>query len=344
MRQKVKNVAILIVFCLLLPYVLAVVTGKTGQMESGFAQEGISVVVVSGSGRQKIPEKLYLTGAMAASIPGSMLDNMEEEMLKAQAVVLRTNLYAAYIREGDKSDRSVENDAVGQPFLNKQQMRSLWGEEYEAQYGKCFRAVERTRGEIMTYGGIPVNVPYFYVSAGVTRDGAQVLGAEGYPYLSSVECPQDMLCPQYSVKFTYSERVFWEKLDAFLNESKTDGDSESIQERQDAVGRKVNVLKTNGRNVSDFTLKRDSADYVLGVTDETTGHTYAGEALRTYLELPSSCFYWKQEKGNVEIIVKGQGHGIGMSQFGANELAKQGKNYTEILENFFYQMNLQKNE
>lgn len=322
MRQKMKDAVILFLFCILLPYTLAVLTGKAGQMEIGFAEDGISVIVVSGSGRQKIPETIYLTGALAASIPSSMPEDMKEEMLKAQAVVLRTNLYAAYIRDGNKSDRSVGSDAVGQQFLNGRQMRDLWGEEYDAQHEKCRRAVEQTRGEIMTYGGIPVKTPYFYVSAGMTRDGAEALGAEEYPYLTSVECPQDMLCPEYSVKFTYSERVFWEKMNTFLSENEA----------------------LAGRNVSEFTLKRDSADYVLLFTDGTTGHTYSGEALRTYLNLPSSCFEWKQEKGKVEIIVKGQGHGIGMSQFCANELAKQGKNYSEILKTFFMKMNLQKNE
>lgn len=331
MKQQVKNAIILVIFCICLPYVLAVLTGTVGREETGLAEHGVSIIVVSESGRQKIPETLYLTGAIAASIPDRISDELAEEMLKAQAVVLRTNLYAAYLREGDKSDRSVENSVIAQPFLNQQQMRALWGDEYEEQYERCRRAVERTHGEIMTYEGIPVKAPYFYVSAGETRDGAEVLGAEGYSYLSSVECGQDMLCPQYSVKITYSERVFWEKLDAFLN---ANGEDKTPEDGK----------KAGERNLSDFALKRDSADYVLIITDETTGNTYAGEAFRAFFELPSSCFYPEQKNGKVEIIVKGQGHGIGMSQFGANELAKQGKDYVEILENFFREIKLQKNE
>lgn len=324
MRHKIKKAVILLLFCILLPYMLAVFTGTVGDMQTGFCEEGISVIDVSGSGRQKIPETFYLIGAMAASVPDSMPDKMQDEMLKAQAVVLRTNLYAAYLLEGDKTDRSVENRAIGQTFLTAAQMRALWGEEYETQYERCKQAVEQTKGQIMTYGGIPIKAPYFYVSAGTTRDGAEALGEGNYPYLAAAECPQDMLCPKYSVKYTYSERVFWEKLRDFLTSQES--------------------KKTEERNVSEFALKRDSAGYVLTMTDEASGHTYAGEALRACFDLPSSCFDWKQEKGKVEIVVKGQGHGIGMSQFCANELAKQGKGYIEILETFFLQIKLQKNE
>lgn len=327
MKQRIKSIGTVLLFCILFPSVLGIFNGQAEHTEMDWESSGIDVVVVSANGTERIPEETYLIEAMAASVQSDMKD----ETFKAQAVVLRTNLYAAYIRDGNKSDRSVESNAVGQQFLNGRQMRDLWGEEYETQYERCRRAAEQTRGEIMTYGGIPVKAPYFYVSAGRTRDGAEALGAEEYPYLTSVECPQDMLCPEYSVKFTYSERVFWEKMNTFLSEDEEDEAS--------AVGQ-----KSNGRNVSEFTLKRDSADYVLLLTDEVTGHTYSGEALRAYLELPSSCFEWMQEKGKVEIIVKGQGHGIGMSQFCANELAKQGETYSEILKTFFMKMNLQKNE
>jgi stage II sporulation protein D len=79
--------------------------------------------------------------------------------------------------------------------------------------------------------------------------------------------------------------------------------------------------------------QRDQMGYIIQA--DIGGATLSGEELRTALSLPSSCFYCKEVDGQVRIVTKGVGHGVGMSQFGANSMAAQGKDYREILETYF---------
>ncbi|NLL78548.1 MAG: SpoIID/LytB domain-containing protein [Clostridiales bacterium] len=317
MKQKVKEIAVLLLFCILLPYALAMVTGKAGRGGEEAETGGIYVTETSLRGTKKISTEEYLVGGMAASIS----PEFEMETLKAQAVVLRTNLYEAYVREGNKAERAVEGEKVGQPYLTPCQMQTLWGADYEKWKERCTQAVRETTGEIMTYEGIPVKAPYFYVSAGRTREGAEAFPGESYPYLTAVECRQDMLCPEFSVRYTYSARILEEKLQEFWNSR-----GSSVAEAE----------------LSDWELTRDGSGYVVQITEPGSGKSCSGEAVREFLDLPSSCFEWEKEKNKIKITVKGKGHGIGMSQFGANELAKQGKDYRTILNVFFVEFRYKK--
>lgn len=318
LKHRLKNFSALLLFCILLPYTLAMLTGKAGRVEEKVETDGIYVTDTTSHGTERISEEAYLLGAMAASIS----PEFEMEALKAQAVLLRTNLYEAYIREGNKTERTVEDEAVGQQYLDYWQMRDLWGEKEEQWKERYMQAVRETAGEIMTYEGIPVQAPYFYVSAGRTRDASEVFRAEEHPYLTAVECPQDMLCPEFSVQYTYSARILDKKLQQFWEE-------------QGAASEE---------GIFAMELTRDNSGYIVQITDRKSGKSCSGEAMRAFLGLPSSCFEWKEENNKIIITVKGKGHGIGMSQFGANELAKQGKDSSAILNHFFHGIEIQKSE
>ena len=320
MQNRIRYAVNLFLFCILLPYAVAVLTGNAGETEKRVEKTGIFVTEDMGYGTERTDEEAYLTGALAASMP----QDVEAEALKAQAVVLRTNLYEAYIREGDQNERSVKAESIGQQYLTPRQMQTLWGEKYEEQSEKYRRVVEETSGEIMTYGGIPIKAPYFYVSAGATRNGGEALQEESCPYLLRVECPMDVLCPEYSVSLTYSEGVFWNKTDAFF-----DVKAEN---------------ETKKRKAEELLLERDESGYVLKITDQKSGKSGSGEAFRKAFDLPSSYFSIEQDGTKVILTVKGQGHGIGMSQYGAGVLAGQGKDYHEILTYFFQGIQIQKNE
>ena len=172
--------------------------------------------------------------------------------------------------------------------------------------------VEDTRGEILTYQGKPIDGAYHAVSSKRTRKGAEVPGQEDKAYLAGADSSQDIRSEDH-LHISYMEKEdMAKKLQLLLKGEKIDPkklpDSLKIAER-------------------------DSAGYVTKI--QYGDITLNGEAVREALGLPSACFYFSQLEDRVRITVKGLGHGLGMSQYGANEMAKEGKDYKEIL-NYYY--------
>ncbi len=173
--------------------------------------------------------------------------------------------------------------------------------------------VEDTRGEILTCKGKPIDAAYHAVSSKRTRNAAEVPGQEDKTYLASVDSSQDIKAEEYLAIVYMEKKEMAEKLEPLLEGEKVDPEKlpDSLKIRE-----------------------RDSAGYVTKI--QYGEITLNGEAVRAALGLPSACFYFSQLEGRVRITVKGLGHGLGMSQYGANEMAKEGKDYREIL-NYYYQ-------
>lgn len=173
--------------------------------------------------------------------------------------------------------------------------------------------VEDTRGEILTCKGKPIDAAYHAVSSKRTRNAAEVPGQEDKTYLASVDSSQDIKAEEYLTIVYMEKNEMAEKLEPLLEGEKVDPEKlpDSLKIRE-----------------------RDSAGYVTKI--QYGEITLNGEAVRAALGLPSACFYFSQLEGRVRITVKGLGHGLGMSQYGANEMAKEGKDYREIL-NYYYQ-------
>lgn len=172
--------------------------------------------------------------------------------------------------------------------------------------------VEDTKGEILTYKGEPIDAAYHAISSKQTRNAAEVPGQEDKDYLAGVDSSVDIGAEDY-LHISYMDREdMAEKLQPLLEDEKIDPeklpDSLKIEER-------------------------DSAGYVTKI--QYGDITLNGEAVREALDLPSSCFYFSLLDDRVRITVKGLGHGLGMSQYGANEMAKGGKDYKDIL-NYYY--------
>lgn len=167
-------------------------------------------------------------------------------------------------------------------------------------------AMKMTEGEIIVYDGKPINAQYHALSAGWTR------AVEGCPYLAGAECAKDVEAEGYlNVKYIDQEEFAAEIENSFLD---TNIDYEEIKED-------VKILK------------RDSSEYVTKV--QLGDNEVSGDEFRQAFGLLSDCFYISFEKGKIRIVTKGLGHGIGLSQNTAIELAEQGNNYCEILQYFF---------
>lgn len=300
MRERFKGAVSLLLVLLLLPCVCTILIN--GMPAAGVAkgqQEGAGGRNPQGEAEENM--ETYLVGVVAGEIPVTC----EGEAIKAQAVIARTNLQATLSREGGGE----------YSYLSVEEMEKLWGKENFLEYYEYVRGlVLETKGEILTYGGKAIDAPYHAVSAGWTRDG-DVLGGGAYPWLARVDCRSDVSAEQYLKIEMLSPEEFQARCQAARGEIRLGGDAAALL-GQVAI------------------TERDEGGYVLGM--EVGGLQMKGEEFRRAFGLNSSCFYLDNVEGEIRIITKGLGHGLGLSQWKANDLAKEGKNYREIL-GYFYQ-------
>lgn len=313
-RVRMRRCVMVLLFVLFLPCcVSAVWSGDRGyeewELESGLRESRIVVRVMGSKGEMEMSMEEYLYGCLPTVIPGEY----EMECLKAQAVLMRTYLIGRY-REAVESGKDVVEES-GDSYFTKPRLKELWGEEYAVKSEKVRQAVNQTRGIYAAYEGLPIEACFFRVSAGRTRDGNEVLGRE-IPYLKSVACPKDYLSEDYLTQISIKKK----ELERILGGSWGE-------------------------------IKCDSAGYCQNVTlyitnkegkEETIGKS--GEWLRQKLMLPSAFLLIEEEKKNMQFTSKGTGHGLGMSQFAANEMAKDGDDYSTILCYFFQNIALDKYE
>ena len=195
--------------------------------------------------------------------------------------------------------------------LSMEEMAALWGSQnLQAYYEIAKDAVTDTVGEILTFGQKPIYTAFHKVSAGATRAVDQLNG-EKTPYLTSVVCGMDITSPDYLTVRFFSKEEFQKALGL-----------SSIEE------------------LTDLKEEMDGAGYVKTV--QIKEKNFTGDEVRNLLELPSPCFYMKEIGEKMRLVVKGKGHGIGMSQYAACQQAKEGANYKEILDYFFPGTTLEK--
>ena len=248
----------------------------------------------------------YLTGVVRGEMPASF----EVEALKAQAAAERTYIY--YQMRGGRKTAHSDADICTDPnccnaWLSQESAAKKWGEhaaEYEA---KIEQAVQDTDGQVVLYQGAPILAAFHSSSAGKTAKSGDVWTSD-LPYLASVKSPEseDNVPNYYSVK-TLTTTEF---CDTF-HTSYPQADFSS-----DAAGWVQN-------------LTRNSSDRVESVT--IGGVTVSGTEVRSLYGLRSACFTVECGADGVTFHVTGYGHGVGMSQYGANELAREGKTWREIL-------------
>ena len=300
MKEKIKTFLCVLVLLCALPYIITMCFDRSDR-EDGNSD---AVIDLPGStdadGAADNTEDLeeYLIGVVAEQIPM----NYETEALKAQAVIARTNLLAAR-EKGEELPEGISRD----------ELLKLWGkEDFGNNYQKLVNAVKDTEGVVLTYQGSYIYAAFHAVSAGRTRSAAEALGNDKLPWLESVESDSDISSEAY-LKVVFLEKTdFTARLTAAFSGLALDG-----EKPLDSIVVSV----------------RDSAGYV---TELKNGEeTVNGEEFRNALGLSSACFYLKEVEGKIRIVTKGLVHGLGLSQYGANELAKKGTDYPEILSFYF---------
>lgn len=284
-RNKIKLFFAFLIILFLLPYIISVfINGKNAVQ--GADSDNASV---------------YLAEMLAGETDGGC----EIEALKAQAVVLRTELYRT----------EKEKQTLLDKCLTQTQMKKKWGTKYEENLKKCQQAVQETKGIVLWYHETFAWAPFHQSSNGKTRDVQEVLGNADYPYITAKECPLD--------------KAAEDEIQVHLIEYK------EIQKRcREFLVAEEQKKAENGYGYEDFEIQEwDSSGYVRKMRIGETICT--GDQFRDALKLPSSSFSFYEGPHGLKIATVGKGHGFGMSQWTAQEMAKDGKNYEEILQYFY---------
>jgi len=307
-RCRMKGWSMVFCLVLFLPYLVSVFwSGNEFRSDWQQVESDLeSRITIRIQGAEGI-RALSMEEYLYGCLPAVISADYESECLKAQAILLRTSLISVYKETAESGQ--VEMEETNNLYLSRKQLQEMWGSAFEENYEKIKQAVSDTKGIYITYDGEPIKACYFQVSAGRTRNGSEVAGMD-YPYLQSVECPKDYLSRNYLTQVTIKKSKLFQLL---------------------------------GGNI-EITEWEDSG-YISGtvLTGEET-IWISGDVIRSELDLSSSCFSLEEVKNEITFTVKGTGHGLGMSQFAANEMAKEGKDYNAILAYFFQNITMDKYE
>lgn len=267
---------------------------------------GVEVAVYRTTTKQmeKLPLEKYITGVVAAEMPA----NFEMEALKAQALTARTYIVRQILsgdRVGLPEGADTSDTEFHQVYKNEEDLKQIWGTEYSWKIKRIHEAVQATAGQILTYEGQPIEATFFSTSNGYTEN-SEDYWSNSFPYLRSVKSPWDKNSPKFSDQKIISIQDFETKLGVKVASGNEVG---TITER--TAGKRVGKVQINGKVLS-------------------------GKEIREKLGLKSSDFDWVIKGNNIVISTRGYGHGVGMSQYGANGMAAEGKNYQEIVK-YYYQ-------
>lgn len=259
---------------------------------------------------EEIPLDEYLYGVVSAEMPASY----EAEALKAQATVARTYTIYQTQNSGAKHEGAniCDSYACCQAWISKEDRFAKWEEsEREANWQKIVQAVNDTSGKVITYEGQPINAFFHSNSGGITESSVNIWGGIEYPYLKSVETSGEDSYSQYNSEVSFTR----EELVNTIKETHAD-----IQ---------INWEEENAIQIQEYTDSGRVRTIKFG------NISIAGTEARTILGLKSTNFVISYQDDKIIFSVIGYGHGVGMSQTGADSLAKQGSGYEEIIKHFY---------
>ena len=266
----------------------------------------VKVMSVSSKNITEMNLKDYLLGVVAAEVNPTY----HEEAIKAQIIASHTLLlYVKEHKNDDLGNADITDDSTQhQAFLTMEQQKEKWGENYDIYVSKISKCVDEVINLTMQYNDAYINSVFHSMSNGRTEKASDVWGGD-YPYLQSVPSVGDTLSPAHISTVRVSKKDFEDK------------------------------LKSHNVKLDDKPEK-----WLKGITNTDTGMVktikigdkmFKGTDIRNIFQLKSSTFTVEYKEENFIFTVKGYGHGVGMSQYGANHLASQGFTYEEILKHYY---------
>lgn len=241
---------------------------------------------------------LNMTDYLIGVVSSEMPASFNLEALKAQSVLART-----YALKAKQTGKKLTDTVNTQSYIDIDQMKNKWGNSFNTYYNKIKNAVENTNGEYLCYNGNYIEALYHSTNNGKTESSLDVFG-NYYPYLISVSSEYDKNASSYLRTISMPLDTISNKLGLSLN--------------NDSV---ISILSyTDGGNIKEININ---------------GNNFSGKKVRELLGLRSADFDIGISDNNANITTRGYGHGVGMSQYGANGMANAGYSYKDILSHYY---------
>ena len=241
---------------------------------------------------------LNMTDYLIGVVSSEMPASFNLEALKAQSVLART-----YALKAKQTGRKLTDTVSTQSYIDIDQMKNKWGNSFNTYYNKIKNAVENTNEEYLSYNGNYIEALYHSTNNGKTESSLDVFG-NYYPYLISVSSEYDKNASSYL-------RTINMPLDTISNKLGLNLNNDSV----------ISILSyTDGGNIKKININ---------------GNNFSGKKVRELLGLRSADFDISISDNNANITTRGYGHGVGMSQYGANGMANAGYSYKDILSHYY---------
>ena len=241
---------------------------------------------------------LNMTDYLIGVVSSEMPASFNFEALKAQSVLART-----YALKAKQTGKKLTDTVSTQSYIDIDQMKNKWGNSFNTYYNKIKNAVENTNEEYLSYNGNYIEALYHSTNNGKTESSLDVFG-NYYPYLISVSSEYDKNASSYLRTISMPLDTISNKLGLSLN--------------NDSV---ISILSyTDGGNIKEININ---------------GNNFSGKKVRELLGLRSADFDISISDNNANITTRGYGHGVGMSQYGANGMANAGYSYKDILSHYY---------
>ncbi|MBQ8807938.1 MAG: stage II sporulation protein D [Clostridia bacterium] len=290
-------------------YVISMQNSTKAKPKKNYTPSGgeISVYFTEEDKVKNMPLEEYICGVVSAEMPASF----ENEALKAQAVAARSYaIYRTRNKNPDHPDAAVCTDYTHcKAYMPRSKANEKWGEDAKKYSERIENAVYATKGEVITYNGEVALAVFHSQSGGGRTENSKDVWGGNVPYLVSVESHGEENAPNFYSTAVFSFNEFKEKIhskfpNAVINSYKDIGRTEKSE------GGSVKTIEIGGVKIS-------------------------GKDIRTLFSLRSSCFRIRADETTVTFEVTGYGHGVGMSQYGANTMAKEGYSYVDILTHYY---------
>ena len=303
MIKKILLFSCLIVF---IPLIVVSIFIRNDEITFNFTENSVVRVYRESINEiDKVPIEEYIVGVVAGEMPISF----QMEALKAQAVAARTYVMKQ-IEKNINNEYDVVDTVMNQVYLDKEYLMSVWNASYTENINKIKLAVLSTKGEYLSYNGKVAEALFFSTSPGITENSEEIF-VSNEPYLRSVISTWDEISPVYNVNITYTLEEFYKLLNLKYQKSLR---IEIIESTSTGRIKKIKINNT-----------------------ELTGNYICSK-----LSLNSTYFEIIQEGEKVIIKNKGYGHGVGMSQYGAEGMAREGYTYQDILKYYYKNIEIKK--
>lgn len=304
--MSIKKILLFSFVVFIFPYLIINVFIRNDEITFNFNSNSVVRVYRESTNKiDRVPIEEYVVGVLAGEVPVSF----EVEALKAQAVASRT--YVMFqIQKNIKKDYDVIDTVSNQVYLDDEILKEKWGNDYTNNINKIRKVVLDTSGEYLVYDGKIVEALFFSTSTGMTENSEEIFSSE-VPYLRSVVSTWDEISPAYSDSKHFKKEEFYKLLNL------------SYQE-------KLNVEVT----------KKTSTGRVQEI--KINNKIFDGKDVCSKLKLRSTFFEIIEYADKIVVNTRGYGHGVGLSQYGAQGMAKEGYTYDEILKYYYSGVEIKK--